>query len=259
MIRGFITAIRTLTIIPVAGREVERFSASLPWFPLVGLILGLILWSTGLIWIRILGITWAAGGAILLLVEGVFLTRGLHLDGLADWADAVGSGGNRERRLSVMKDTHLGTFGVLALITILLARWVALNRILSSETVLCLVPIMIISRDMMVALVVSLPYARSGEGTARPFVRDARPRDGAIAHGISVCMCVFFLGPFGIILFGAGWLMSRLFRISFRRSFGGITGDLLGATNEMVETALLLLCALPGESLSRYTGWSFLS
>jgi adenosylcobinamide-GDP ribazoletransferase len=258
MIRGLITAIRTLTIIPLPGRDIETFSASLPCFPIVGLVLGLIVWSTGLIWISVLGVAWAAGGGIILLFEEIFLTRCLHLDGLADWADALGSGRNRERRLSVMKDAHLGTFGVVALTMILLAKWVALNRILSSETVVCLLPVMIISRDMMVALAVGLPYARSDEGTASPFVRDARPRDGAIAHAISVCMCVFF-GPCGVILFGAGWLITRLLRISFRRCFGGITGDLLGATNEIVETALLLLCALPGESLFQYTSWSFLS
>lgn len=255
--RGFITAVRTLTIIPVPGRESERFSLSLPWFPFVGLILGLILYATGLIWIKIFAMDWPGGGAIILLAAEILLTRGLHLDGLADWADAIGGNRGREARLSIMKDSHLGAFGVLAIMIVLLAKWVALERLFSSGSTICLLFVLVISRDMMVELITTLPYARSGEGMARPFVNGASPYQRAWAHTISLCFCLCF-GPAGLVLFGTGWIITRLFGASCRRVFGGITGDLLGATNEMVGVILLMICAMPGKSILCYTGWSWL-
>lgn len=255
--RGFITAVRTLTIIPVPGRDSEKFSFSLPWFPFVGLILGFMLYATGEIWIKIFDLDWPGGGAIILLTVEILLTRGLHLDGLADWADAIGGNTGREARLSIMKDSHLGTFGVLAIMIFLLAKWVALEKLISSGSTICLLFILIISRDMMVELMTTLPYARSGEGMARPFVNGATSYQRGWTHTISLCFCLFF-GPAGLALFVMGWIITRLFGASCRRFFGGITGDLLGATNEMVEVLLLMICAMPGKSILCYTGWGYL-
>ncbi len=254
--KNLITAIRTLTIIPVPGRDSERFSSSLPWFPLVGLMLGSILFGMGIIWIKIFAPDWSGGGAIIILAAETLLTRGLHLDGLADWADAMGGSTNREGRLSIMKDPSLGTFGVLALVTVLLAKWVALERLLSSGSTIWLLLILIISRDMMVELMTTLPSARSGEGMALPFVMDASRRHRAWAHTISLFFCLFF-GPGGFALFALGWVIARLLGTSYRKLFGGITGDLLGTTNELVETILFLICALQGKFILCYTGWSW--
>ena len=256
-IKGFINAIRTLTIIPVPGDEGEDLSSSLPWFPVVGLILGLILFFVGTIWIKIFVPDWPGGGAIILLSAGIILTGGLHLDGLADWADAMGGGHKREKRLLILKDSHLGAFGVLALIIVLLVKWVAFERLLSSGSIMWLLPVFIISRGMMVELMTTLTYARPGDGMARPFVNGASPNQRIWAHAISLCLCLCF-GPAGLALFGAGWIVTGLSGILYQRWFGGITGDLLGTTNEMVEALLLMLCALPGGLILNYSGWSWL-
>jgi adenosylcobinamide-GDP ribazoletransferase len=254
--RGLITAVRTLSIIPVCGRDAERFSDSLLWFPLVGMLLGALLWATGSAWNRVVGTEWPGGGAMTLVVVEIFLTRALHLDGLADWADAVGGARDREGRLRIMRDPHLGSFGVVALVTDLLAKWVVIRNLLLSGGLVCIVPVSIVSRAMMATLMVRLPYARSGEGMAKPFLEEISGRMGIAISVLSLSLCLFF-GPLGIVLYFAGWMTAGLLGMSFKRTFGGITGDLLGTTNEVVETILLWLCALCGNLLFGYGGWNW--
>jgi len=255
--RGFLTAIRTLTILSVPGRESEKFSSALPWFPFVGMILGGILYGIGALWRMLPGAEWPFGGGALLLVASVFLTRGLHLDGLADWADAVGACKGRPERLAIMKDPRLGTFGVVALILLLLTKWTGLTRVLSSDALIWVVPVWVIARDMMVELATTLPYARPGEGTARPFMEGASFQHRLRSHCFTLIVCLFF-GPAGAILLALGWGVTGLLKASFKNFFGGITGDLLGTTNELVETVLLVICAIPGECILDMTGWQWL-
>lgn len=251
--RGLITAIRTLTALPVGGKDAESFSDSLIWFPLVGLFLGLLLWSTGSVWLWIIRPEWPGGGAAAVLAAQILLTRALHMDGFADWADGMGA---RERgaRLVIMRDPHLGSFGVIALVFDILAKWVALERVLSSGTLLVIVPISIVSRTAMVSLMGSLPYARTGDGMAKPFYSELSPGKGRVALAVTLLMCLFF-GPLGVVLFAAGWVIGRILEQLFRRAIGGVTGDLLGAGNEVVEILLLWFCACSGELLLPYLEW----
>jgi adenosylcobinamide-GDP ribazoletransferase len=255
--RGLITAIRTLTIIPLPGRQHEKFSHSLIWFPVIGLILGLILYGTGWLWIERLSLDWPGGGAVIVLILQVVLTRGLHLDGLADWADALGGKPDKASRLTVMKDPRVGAFGVIALVAVLLAKWVAIDRMFSSGSFLWIVFIMVISRDMMVVLMTTLPYARTGAGMASPFVKDIPHGHRLLAHTVCFFICLF-AGPVGLFFWGSGWIITSLLRVSYRHGFGGITGDLLGATNEIVEMILLVIGATWGRLMIEYTGWGWL-
>ncbi len=187
---------------------------------------------------------WEAGGAILLLTASVLLTRGLHLDGLSDWADALGGRPDRETRLAILKDSALGAFGGLALGLALLAKWSALAYLLDLESPWFLVLPGIVSRTMMAELAATLPSARAGEGTAGPFVlgATARRRLGALAAGLLLSLA---WQAAGILCFLAGWAGTRLFARHCRKVFGGVTGDLLGTLNEILEAGLLmLLCGL---------------
>ena len=255
---GFITAMRTLTIIPLPGKEGQSFSVSMVWFPMVGLILGLIIYGLGLLWVRLLSIDWPWGGAAVLLIVQVILTRGLHLDGLADWADALGVQRGKASRLAVMKDPRVGAFGVLALIAVFMAKWVAFERLISTGSFMWMMFIMIISRDMMVLLMTTLPYARSEEGMASPFIKDISTGHKIWPHIICLILCIF-AGPAGVVLYGLGWIITGLLRASYEGGFGGITGDLLGTTNEIVEVILLWICAVPGQFMMAYTSWGWLS
>lgn len=254
--RGFTSAVRTLTIISWPGRESEDISSSLPWFPVVGVLLGLVVYGTGCICMLLPFTQWCAGVALIMVAMEVWLTRGLHLDGLADWADSIGGFHQRERRLAIMKDVSLGAFGVLVLILALMAKWLAFERILSSGSAIWLLPIFGISRGTMVNLITTLPYARKGEGMGRPFVDGASMKHVFVAQSI----CLLFFLPFGLlglVFFCLAGLITWIFQVRIRRQFGGITGDLLGTANELVEICLLILCALPGKGILYYTGWAW--
>jgi len=242
---GLGTALKTLTAIPWPGRGADDFAASLPWFPVVGLLLAGVLYGLSLPWQFLPISPWPAGIALLLTACNVSLTRGLHLDGLADWADSIGGLSGKEKRLAIMKDVSLGTFGGLALILALSARWIAFERIFSCNAGLCLIPVFVISRSMMVELITILPYARPGEGMGRPFVIGASTRHRILSHAATVLICIPF-GPLFLLLFVLAWIQTRLFGRRCGRAFGGITGDLLGTANEMVEITLLMICAFQG-------------
>jgi adenosylcobinamide-GDP ribazoletransferase len=250
---GLTTALRTLTILPVPGRENGDFSSSLPWFPVVGLILGTAAALFGHVWFHVAG-GWSSGGSALLLTGTVFLTRGLHLDGLADWADALGGRPDREIRLAIMKDPGLGTFGATALIADLLLKWVALERILAVGSAWTLLLPLVVSRTMMAEMASVLPYARSEPGTAEPFVRGASAgrRWAALILGFSLAS---MWGADGVLIFSGAWAATRLFSLHCSRVFGGVTGDLLGALNEILEAGILTACAcvLPGPGALWYT------
>lgn len=254
---GFITAMRTLTIIPLPGKEARKFSSSLAWFPCIGFILGLIIYGLGWLWLKIPGTGWPGGGAVILLMAQVVLTRGLHLDGLADWADALGGKRDQTSRLHIMKDPRVGAFGVIALIILLLIKWTVLERMLSTGSILWIVFIMVISRDMMVVLMTTLPYARPEEGMATPFVKDISTWQKIGSHTFCLVLCLL-AGPVGLVFYGLGWIITWLLKGSYMRGFGGITGDLLGATNEIVEMILLLMCVANTRLILDYTGWNWI-
>lgn len=255
--RGLITAMRTLTAVPVGGKDAKRFSDSLFWFPLVGLFLGLLLFFIGKAWNGAVGHDWPAGGAVIILIAQILLTRGLHMDGFADWADGLGGSRDRETRLAIMKDHHLGAFGVIAVVLDILAKWVVLERLFAFAGLGVIVPVSVVSRAAMVSLMTNLPYARPGQGMARPFMDDLSHGRGIAAAIFALCLCLLF-GPFGIGLFAAGWVITRILEPAFKKGFGGITGDLLGATNEMMEILLLWLCAALGNLVLPYLGWEWL-
>ncbi|MBN1847675.1 MAG: adenosylcobinamide-GDP ribazoletransferase [Deltaproteobacteria bacterium] len=240
-IHGLLSAFRTLTILSWPGRESKDLSSALPWFPVAGAVLGLFLYALTCLGMLLPFDPWHRGMAVGVLLAGVWLTRGLHLDGLADWADSIGSF-SRERRLEIMKDSHIGAFGVMALILLLMTKWLAYERLLSSGSMVWILIIMAISRSMMVELITTLPYARTGDGMGRPFVEGASLRYRLISHIVCLLFCLPF-GPMGFVLWGLALILTRIFRKRCQKGFGGITGDLLGTANEMVEVVLLFLCA----------------
>ena len=155
-----------------------------------------------------------------------------------------------------MRDSNVGAFAVLALIVTLLAKWIAFERIVASGSILWIILLLILSRDMMVELIATLPYARKGDGMGRDFVAGASQGRRFVSHGLGLIFSLPF-GPIGPALFLLSLLLTQAYRRTCQKAFGGITGDLLGAWNEMLEVILLLLCALPGKDILSYTGWGW--
>ena len=256
MIRGLITAIRLLTMLPVPGRDARRLSDALYWFPVVGLLLGSVLWGLGWL-LQLLAPTWSMGPAGAVVVSSAVLTLFLHLDGLADWADGFLGARDRERTLRIMKDPCVGAFGVVALVSVLLMKWISVTRLIECDALHWLISATIVSRALQVDLAVALPYARSDGGTGGPFVQDAQPRHRVIALAVALLLVLSIGGPAGALALGAAWLFCRVLARWFRRRLGGVTGDLLGAASELVETGVLFAGAMVGERLSTWNpgGW----
>ena len=244
MLGGLVTALRTLTALPVPGRDAERFSSSLYWFPVVGLVIGgivALLARAGMF------AGWPELAAVLALLGGVTLTRGLHADGLADLADGCFGGRNREVALRIMKDPNVGSFGSLALIGIMLFKFVCLLELARAGAYGMIAAGAVLSRTSQVLLAARMPYARSEGGTATAFVEDAGWPHLLVAS-ISGVALLFVLLDFQLLP-AAALLGGALFALLFvgwlsHRKIGGITGDVLGASSELVEAAVWLVAAL---------------
>jgi adenosylcobinamide-GDP ribazoletransferase len=225
---------------------------ALPWFPVVGCLLGLALYYPALAFGLVSG-EWAGGAAAVVLAGSVLLTGGFHLDGLADWADAFGGGRDKEHTLAIMKDSHTGAFGVMAIALVLTVKYASLLRLADMKSLGLIIPVYIVSRATMVELAVCLPYARREQGTAGPFVDEARTSH-RIGASLSALILLFVLdGVLGLILFAVGWAACRLLGFWFRRRIAGITGDLLGASGELIEAGLLLFSAAMGPWLHQFS------
>ncbi|MDX2469539.1 MAG: adenosylcobinamide-GDP ribazoletransferase [SAR324 cluster bacterium] len=236
--KGFSTAWRLLTQISIFGGELEQPHKSMIWFPLVGLILGLL--SYGLLGV-LSPIFTSQITALFLIVFSVWVTRGLHLDGLADLADGVYSGKNRPGMLEVMKDPRLGTFGVVSLVLILLVKWQLLALVLGFErgfVLLGLVGLFSLSRFGQGWMAARFDYARAA-GTGKGFIGGATNKDGLKMCLVVVGMSYYFHSQF-LFLALAVILFVEFFGRSLTNRLGGVTGDCLGATSELSEVLVLL-------------------
>lgn len=259
MLRGLVTALRTLTILPVPGRDAESLASSLPFFALVGALIGAFLFGLAAACGHLPDQGWPALGAAAAVVGGILITRALHLDGLADWADGFGGGRDRESTLRIMKDPAVGAFGVIALVSVLLLKWVAVSRLIEHHTALWVVAACAVSRTVQVDLAAWLPYARTEGGKAEAFVKGARTAHLVTALVVALVLVVGIFGPLGALALGLGGIFGRAFGLWCRARVGGVTGDLLGAASELTETLILLAAAAAGSKLAAYSGWNWLA
>ena len=222
-----------LTRLPVGWlAEAEAPPAACVWaYPLVGAVVGLV--GAAVFALARLGLP-PAVAAILAVGAGVLVTGGLHEDGLADTADGFGGGRTSARKLEIMHDSRIGSFGAVALILTLALRATALAALAEPRSA---APVLIASgalgRGAMLMVLWRLAPARSG-GLAAPLASTARRTMGL---GFLLAAGFGLLAPGGLLaalLAGAG--MAAL----ARRQVGGYTGDVLGATQQAAECMVLL-------------------
>ncbi len=243
MLSGLVTALRTLTVLPVPGRESDRFSNSLFWFPVVGLLLGLVEGAIGFCGFRL---GWNELAAALVLLGGIILSRGMHADGLADLADGFWGGKTREVALRIMKDSNVGSFGAIALSAMMLLKWVVLLKLVGFGAFELIAAGVLLARQVQVLLASSLPYARSEGGTAQAFVSGA----GALHILVTSLLTLLFLVAllhadlYALVTVVAAALVGALLTggLSWRK-IGGVTGDVLGAGSEVTELFVWIVAA----------------
>ena len=181
--------------------------------------------------------------AAFLVAVMIVVTRGLHLDGLMDVFDGVFGGFTPERRLEIMRDSRVGAFGVIGAIAVLLLKYGALVSLLmlpqpGKEWALFLFPTL--SRWTMVVLLGAFPYVRT-QGLGSPFHGTGIKIATTIA-GISALAASVLLGGFaGLGLFFGVTVVAWLMGWAIAKTLGGLTGDAYGATNEIIETVVLIV------------------
>ncbi|HED31299.1 MAG TPA: adenosylcobinamide-GDP ribazoletransferase [Prosthecochloris aestuarii] len=244
MTDGLVTAFRTLSVLPVPGKDARDFSRSLYWFPFVGLVLGGIQ-SIGA-WVGIQA-GWPEVGAVLVLIAGLFLTRGIHADGVADLADGFFGGRDIASRLRIMKDSATGAFGVLALGSLLLFKWVVLVRLVQVGALNWIVAGCVCARLVQVLLASSMPYARNEGGTASDFVHGAGWRHmvtAAVTTAVLLVLLPGFSPLFLVVALAAALISAGGCAVLSYVKIRGVTGDVLGAASEFTELAVWLTGAL---------------
>ncbi len=235
-------AVGLLTRLPVPV-NVERATArgaKAAWaYPLVGLVLALLVslpaWAlSDLLPPAIL--------AALVLSALVVLTGALHEDGLADTADGLWGGWEPARRLEIMKDSQIGSYGVIALVLSLLLRWMGLTAVIEMDLLLpALIAVAMLSRAGMVAVMTALPNARDGGLSKRVGRPDGRAAGLAVllAGAIALLSC----GGAAVLLILAVAMAALAVGAVAKAKIGGQTGDILGATQQISETLSLLILA----------------
>ena len=249
MTREFVTALQFLTRIRLfrdPDYDDGLFGRSVKFFPLVGLLAGSILAG-----VAVLTGGWLPGTvrSTLLVTLSVFITGGLHCDGLMDSADGLFSGRSRERMLEIMKDSRVGSFGVIAIFLLLLWKWALLHDLPDSLLAPALISMMTFGRFAMILAILYFPYARP-EGMGKAFALHAgTPWGPALATVLGLLAAFYFVkGPLVCAIAAAAALAAVLFAGWFGRwttqKLGGMTGDTYGAVTELSELVVLTVFVL---------------
>jgi adenosylcobinamide-GDP ribazoletransferase len=241
--KSLFAALQFLTVIPVPaswGGGKDDLARSVRFFPLVGLFLGALLAALDMGLATLLPVLPASA---IVVLASIVLTGGFHVDGLADTADGFMSSRPRERILEIMKDSRTGPMGVVAVVSVVVLKVSLLSSVTGPLRGPAILLMAVAGRSAMVMVMALLPYVRP-QGLASVFMQDR---------------CILRAGWGFAFLFGACWILAEsagilaglaalaatiLAGATSHRKIGGVTGDTLGATCEIVELMPLLAAAV---------------
>lgn len=236
--KSFLLALQFLTVIPFKVKQIDarKMAGSLVYFPLVGLLLGLILYGISNI-LCILNFTEFSAN-IVLVVSLITLTGAIHLDGLSDTFDALSSGKDRDEMLRIMRDPHTGAMGVISIISVILLKLAFLSSIGPALKPAALIMMCVLSRWSLVSTIFLFPYARD-EGKAKIFKQGANFKLFILATMTTLAYVLFISRLRGLLVFttiaGCGYIIARI----INKKISGFTGDTLGAISELTEVLVL--------------------
>jgi adenosylcobinamide-GDP ribazoletransferase len=240
---SFLAALHFLTLVPWprrAERAANELGTAAIFFPVIGALLGLILIVVDLLISRAAGAGLVSVALVALLA---WLTRGLHLDGLGDTFDGFGAGGDRERVLRIMDDSHIGAFGVIAIVLLLFFKIHAIASI-ESERWRALLAGPVLGRWAMVVLGYRSQAAKPGLGAA--LIDQLATRHFALATALALLLTAAILRVSGIAVMAVVYVFAAASKRFFYRRLGGVTGDTFGAVGELSETLVLIMLAVIG-------------
>lgn len=240
---SFLVGLQFLTRIRIVRQTVwtaEDFGRSTRFFPLVGLVLGICYAFAAWILVSVLGMR--ALTAALLLILPLLLTGGLHADGFMDTADGVFSGRERERKLEIMKDSRVGSFGVVAFVLLMFLQFALLLDMSPPLLVPVFFVMPIIGRMAMVLAVSCFPYARA-DGMGKTFA-DMADRGTVAIAAVTTSVLVIPIGLLATLALVLGIVFALLFCRWMTAILGGVTGDVYGAATVLTETIVLAVFSL---------------
>lgn len=241
--QSFLIALQFLTVVPVAIRgqpDPDTTARSLLFYPAVGLLIGLTL----------VFVIWGCGDtpgqltAALVLVVWSFTTGALHLDGLADSADAwVGGVGDRVKTLAIMKDPCCGPMGVVALALVLLCKYTALEQLIAngSWTTIALIPVL--GRTAPLLLFLTTPYVRP-TGLGSVLTKHLRRPACLLVAVVCLASVTVLMGEVAVWVLMTAVGIFLVLRMLMLRRIGGATGDTTGALIELIEAGALVTAVL---------------
>jgi len=235
-----VTALRTLTIIPVPGKDCTPFTDSLICFPFVGALLGAVVVVVAKISMATIP-DQPLLAAFLITTAISLISGGLHIDGFADIADGFGGGKDKAQVLAILKDPRHGTFGVMAIVFITIGKVLTTMVVLQSSMYLLLFLYPIVGRTVQAVGCVTLPYARAEGGKAELFVKK-QPRLKMLLLTLSILGVIASVCAYNFLIAGSllsACMAATLFYLYCKRRIGGITGDCIGAANEVAEISFL--------------------
>ena len=240
---SFLVGLQFLTRIHLVRQTVwtaEDFGRSTRFFPLVGLVLGICYSLAAWTLVSVLGMR--ALTAALLLILPLLLTGGLHADGFMDTADGVFSGRERERKLAIMKDSRVGSFGVVAFVLLMFLQFALLLDMSPPLLVPVFFVMPIIGRMAMVLAVSCFPYARA-DGMGKTFA-DMADRGTVAIAAVTASVLVIPIGLLATLALVLGIVFALLFCRWMTAILGGVTGDVYGAATVLTETIVLAVFSL---------------
>ena len=253
--KKILLAFQFLTIIPVkemrdvSEKEIGEASA---FFPLIGFVQGALFVVSAVLFLKIFPPELANGLLILVIVA---TSGGLHLDGLADTFDAIALRGDREKKLLVMKDSTIGPVGVIAIVILILLKYLALNAFffhsspITYYSSLFLMPVF--SRWVMVTAIFHGKSARQ-DGIGKIFVENTKLKELIIATSLTVLifLLVLFITHYPLPITHFLFVLLVLYIFSLvsvwfcNKKFGGMTGDTFGAVSEISEILFLIMAVI---------------
>ncbi|MFC6226072.1 adenosylcobinamide-GDP ribazoletransferase [Hymenobacter artigasi] len=250
-LRLLLTAVMFYTRLPCprwVGHEPEQLNRATVYFPLIGWLVGAgaaaVYWGAALLWPPVVAVLLSTGA-------GVLLTGAFHEDGLADMCDGFGGGWTRARILDIMKDSRIGTYGLVGLGLVLAIKVAALSSAANPGRPGLSVPVLLLvahplSRLTALTFVRTLPYAREDldDGKAKPVAQSMPNGRLAVAAllGLAPLLALVLWRPAPALL----WVLLPLLVLQlvlgrwFKRWLGGYTGDCLGATQQLAEALIYL-------------------
>ncbi len=240
--RGFLIALQFLTILPIKIKsEIKEkdFGKSLLYFPIVGILIGLVLSLTAFLF----GFLSNLIAGIFVLIISLFITGGIHLDGFADTCDGFYQSKPKEKILEIMRDSRVGVMGVIGIVCLLLLKFILIVSIPREVLWKSLIMMAVFARWSQVLACYTSNYARE-EGKAKYFIEYAGKREFLAGSFLTIALFLLLMELEGVILLILSFLPVFLFINYVKRRIGGMTGDTIGATSEIAEIVVLFFTVI---------------